>query len=111
MCVEACTFAVNAATSVTGSPCAREGNDKESWESCTVCDGPAGLSRNDVNRCLLAGLGGVTAGSTIESVRLATSASKAASECGADSVAFLSSVERTKQSSATSCVRDAIVDR
>ena len=102
---------VNAATSVTGSPCAREGNDKESWESCTIRDGPTGLSRNDVNRCQLAGLGGVTVGSTIESARLATSASKVASECGADSVAFLSSVERTKRSSATSYVRDAIVDR
>ena len=94
-----------------GSPSAIEGKDKESWESCTVRDGPAGLSRNDVNRCLLAGLEGVTAGSTIESKRFATSVSKAASECGTDSVAFVSSVERTKRSSATCCVRDAIVDR
>ena len=94
-----------------GSPSAIEGKDKESWESCTVRDGPAGLSSNDVSRCLLAGLGGITAESTIESVRLATSVSKVASECGADSVAFLSSVERTKKSSATCCVRDVIVDR
>ena len=101
---------VNAVISVIGSPSAIERKDKESWESCTVRDGRAGLSSNDVNRCLLAGLGGVTAGSTIESARLATSASKAASECGADSVAFLSSVERTKQNSATYYVRDAIVD-
>ena len=57
MCVEAWTFAVNATTSVIGSPSAIEGKDKESWESCTVRDGPAGLSRNDINRCLLAGLG------------------------------------------------------
>ena len=94
-----------------GGLSAIEGKDKESWESCTVRDGPAGLSRNDDNHCLLVGLGGVTAGSTIESARLATSVSKAASECGADSVAFFSFVERTKQSSATCCVRDAIVDR
>ena len=73
-----------------GSPSAIEGKDKESWESCTVRDGPAVLSSNDVSRCLLAGLGGVTAGSTIEMTRLATNVSKAASECGADSVAFLS---------------------
>ena len=79
-----------------GSPSAIERKDKESWESCTVRDGPPGLSRIDVNHCLLAGLGGVTARSTIESARLATSASKAASDGGADSVAFLSSVERTK---------------
>ena len=94
-----------------GSPSAIEGKDKESWESCTVRDGPAGLSRNDVSHCLLAGLGGVTAGSTIKSERLATSVSKAASECGADSVAFLSSIEHTKRSSATCCVSDVIVDR
>ena len=94
-----------------GSPSAIEGKDKESWESSTVCDGPPGLSRIDVNRCLLAGLGGVTAGSIIKSARLATSASKEASEGGADYVAFLSSIERTKRSSATCCVRDAIVDR
>ena len=94
-----------------GSPSAIEGKDKESWESCTIRDGPAGLSRNDVNHCLLAGLGGVTAGSTIESARLATSVSKAASECGVDFVAFLSSVERTKRSSTTCCMRDVIVDR
>ena len=94
-----------------GSPSAIEGKDKESWESCTVRDGPAILSSNDVNCFLLAGLGGVTAGSTIKSARLATNVSKAASECGTDSVAFVSSVERTKQSSATYCVRDAIVDR
>ena len=81
-----------------GSPSAIEGKDKEFWESCTVRDGPAGLSRNDVNRCLLAGLGGVTVGSTIESARLATSASKAAYKGGADSVAFLSSIECTKRS-------------
>ena len=93
------------------SPSAIEGKDKESWESCTVRDGPTRLSRTDVNCCLLAGLGGVTAGSTIESARLATSASKTASEGGADSIAFLSSIERTKRSSATYCVRDAIVDR
>ena len=93
-----------------GSPSAIEGKDKESWESCTVRDGPAGLSSNDVSRYLLAGLGGVMAGSTIESARLATSVSKATSECGADSVAFLSFVERTKRSLATCCVRDAIVD-
>ena len=111
MCVGAWTFAINAATCVIGSPSAIEGKDKESWESCPVRDGPLGLSRTDVNRCLLAGLGGVTAGSTIESARLATSASKAASEGGADSVAFLSFVERTRRSSATYCVRDAIVDR
>ena len=102
---------VNAATSVIGSPSAIEEKDKESWESCTLRDGPAGLSSNDVNRCLLAGLGDVTARSTIESARLAISASKAASEGGTDSVAFLSSIERTKLSSATCCVRDAIVDR
>ena len=40
-----------------GSPSAIEGKDKESWESCIVRDGPARLLRNDVNRCLLAGLG------------------------------------------------------
>ena len=40
-----------------GSPSAIEGKDKESWESGTVRDGPPGLSRIDVNRCLLAGLG------------------------------------------------------
>ena len=65
MCVEAWTFAVSATTSVIGNPSAIEGKDKESWESCTVHDGPAGLSSNDVGRCLLAGLGGITAGSTI----------------------------------------------
>ena len=94
-----------------GSPSAIEGKDMESSESCTVRDGPTGLSKIDVNHCLLAGLGGVTVGSTIKSTRLATSASKAASEGGVDSVAFLSSVERTKRSLATCCVRDAIVDR
>ena len=94
-----------------GSPSTIEGKDKESWESCTVHDGPVGLSSNDVSRCLLAGLGSVTAGSTIESARLATSVSKATSECGADSVAFLSSVECTKRSLASCCVRVAIVDR
>ena len=102
---------VNAAISVIGSPSAIEGKDKESWESCTVRDGSAGLSSNDVNRCLLADLGGVTTGSTIELARLATSVSKAASECGVDSVAFLSSIERTKRSSTTCYVRDAIIDR
>ena len=30
-CVEAWTFAVNAATSMIGSPSAIEGKDKESW--------------------------------------------------------------------------------
>ena len=94
-----------------GSPSAIKGKDKESWESCTIRDGPAGLSSNDVSRCLLAGLGGVTAGLAIESARLVTSVSKVASECCADSVAFLSSVERTKRSSTTCCKRDAIVDR
>ena len=94
-----------------GSPNAIEGKDKESWESCTIRDGRAGLSSNHISRCLLVGLGGVKAGSTIESARLATSVSKAASECGADSVAFLSSIERTKRSSATCCVRVVIVDR
>ena len=94
-----------------GSPNVIEGKDKESWESCTVRDGPAVLSSNDVSRCLLADLGGVTAGSTIESARLATNVSKVASECGVDYVAFLSSIERTKRSSAICCVRDAIVDR
>ena len=94
-----------------GSLSAIEGKDKESWESYTVRDGPAGLSSNDVSRCLLAGLGGVTAGSIIKLARLVTSVSRAASECGANSVAFLSSVERTKRSLATFCVRDAIVDR
>ena len=102
---------VNATTSVIGSPSAIEGKEKESWESCIVCDGLAELSSNDVSRCLLAGLGSVTAGSTIESARLATNVSKAASECGTDSVAFLSSVERTKRSSASCCVRVGIVDR
>ena len=94
-----------------GSSGGRDGKDRESWDSCTIRDGPVGLSSNDVSRCLLAGLGGIRAGSTIESARLATSVSKAASECGADSVAFLSSVERTKRSSASCCVRVAIVDR
>ena len=94
-----------------GSPSAIEGKDKESWKSCTVRDGPAVLSSNDVSRCLLVDLGGVTAGSTIESARLATNVSKIASECGADSIAFLSSIERTKRSSAICCVRVAIVDR
>ena len=102
---------VNAATSVIGSLSGREGKDKESWDSYTICDGPAGLSSNDVRHCLFTGLGGITARSTIESARLATSVSKATSECGADSTAFLSFVERTKQSSASCCVRDAIVDR
>ena len=59
MSVEAWTFAVNAATSVIGSPSGREGKDKESWDSCTIRDGPAGLSSNDVSRCQLVGLGGV----------------------------------------------------
>ena len=111
MSVEAWTFAVNAATFVIGSASGREGKDKESWDSYTICDGPAGMSSNDVSRCLFAGLGGVRAGSTIESARLATSVSKAASECGADSVAFLSSVECTKRSSASCYMRVAIVDR
>ena len=84
-----------------GSPSAIERKDKDSWESCTVRDGPAGLSSNDVSHCLLAGLGGVMARVTIKPARLATSVSKAASECGTDSVAFLSSVEHTKRSSAT----------
>ena len=64
MSVEAWSFAVNAATSVIGSLGAREGNDKESWDSCTICDWPPGLSSNDVIHCLLGGLGGVRAGST-----------------------------------------------
>ena len=111
MSVEAWTFAVSVCTSVIGSLGGRDGKDKESWDSCTIRDGSVGLSSNDVSRCLLVGLGGVKAGSTIESVRLVTSVSKAASECGADSVAFLSSVERTKQSSASCCVRVTIIDR
>ena len=57
MSVEVWTFAVSAATSMIGSPCGRDGKDKESWDSCTIRDGPAGLSSNDVNHCLLAGLG------------------------------------------------------
>ena len=111
MSVEAWTFVVSATISVIGSLDGRDGKDKESSDSCTICDGPTGLSSNDVSRYLLAGLRGVSAGSTIESARLATSVSKAASECGVDFVAFLSSVEHTKRSSTSCCVRVAIVER
>ena len=69
------------------------------------------LSLIDVSRCLFGGHGGVRVGSTIGSARLATSISKAASKCGADSIAFLSSVECIKQSSASCCVRVVIVER